>query len=453
MEDTIAAISTPVGESGIAIIRISGPLALTAADRIFHSRTGCPSGFPSHTIHFGTVGTNGDTIDQVMLTVMRAPRTYTKEDTVEINCHGGVLTARKLLSLCLQNGARLAEPGEFTKRAFLNGRIDLAQAEAVMDIIRARTDRAHQCAVHELQGRLSNRVDEARERLISILAHIEAHIDFPEEDISPNNRENLLRETKAVFNQLRSLLATFREGRILRDGLPVAIIGRPNVGKSSLLNALLGENRAIVTPIPGTTRDTLEEYVNIGGIPFRFTDTAGIRRPRGRVESMGVERATQAVEKSDVVLLVLDGSQPFRPADLEIQEKCGTKPVLLILNKADLPNRLRIPKELCHMRSVSVSALTGLGVCSLCDSLLDIAHSGICAGTNFTVAINERHHEVLVRATDALTSGVQLFERGDELELICQQLRIALNAVGEITGKTATEDILQRVFSTFCVGK
>ena len=293
MEDTIAAISTPIGEGGIAIIRVCGPLAFDLADRVFHSSKGRPSEFPTHTIHFGTAGINGEAIDQVMLTVMRAPRTYTKEDTVEINCHGGILTARKLLSLCLHNGARLAEPGEFTKRAFLNGRMDLTQAEAVMDLIRARTDRAHECALHELQGHLSTKVNDAREKLIAILANIEAHIDFPEEDLPPATRENLLRDTESVLAFLQSLLDTFREGKILREGIPVAIVGRPNVGKSSLLNALLGENRAIVTSVPGTTRDTLEEFANIQGIPFRFTDTAGIRQPRGRVEAIGVERTAK----------------------------------------------------------------------------------------------------------------------------------------------------------------
>lgn len=453
MEDTIAAISTPIGEGGIAIIRVSGPLAFNLADCVFHSPKGRPSEFPTHTIHFGTAGINGEAIDQVMLTVMRAPRTYTKEDTVEINCHGGILTARKLLSLCLQNGARLAEPGEFTKRAFLNGRLDLAQAEAVMDIIRARTDRAHESAVHELQGHLSAKVNDARDQLVTILAHMEAHIDFPEEDISPGTRDDLLGDTKSVLDSLQSLLATFREGKILREGIPVAIVGRPNVGKSSLLNALLGEDRAIVTPVPGTTRDTLEEFANIQGIPFRFTDTAGIRHPRGRVECLGVERAAKAIEESDIVLHVLDASQPFRTVDLKIPERCTTKQLVLVLNKSDLPTRLRIPAQLSDFKSVTVSALTGLGISNLRDSLVEIAYSGTAGHTGLTVAINERHRETLARATNSLTYGIQCFERGDHLEIISQQLRVALDSVGEITGRTATDDILERIFSTFCIGK
>ncbi len=454
MEDTIAAISTPVGEGGIAIIRVSGPLAFNLADRIFHPAKGRPSEFPTHTIHFGTAGINGDAIDQVMVTIMRAPRTYTKEDTIELNCHGGILTARKLLSLCLQNGARLAEPGEFTKRAFLNGRLDLTQAEAVMDIIRAKTDRAHDNALHELEGRLSYEINEARDQLIAILAHIEAHIDFPEEDISPKNRENLLRDARSVLGFLESILATFRQGKILREGIPVAIVGRPNVGKSSLLNALLGENRAIVTPVPGTTRDTLEEFANIQGIPFRFTDTAGIRHPRGRVEAIGVERAAKAIHDSDIVLHVLDASQTFRSTDLEIQQKCGKKQLLLVLNKSDLPTRLRVPPQLFGFKAIPISASSGFGLPVLCDTLVQTAYSDSAGGTtNLTVAINERHHEALLRASNSLTDGVLCLERREQLEVVSQQLRIALNALGEITGQTATDDILDRVFSTFCIGK
>lgn len=453
MEDTIAAISTPIGEGGIAIIRVTGPQAFELADRIFRSSHGRPSAFPSHTIHFGTAGTNGNIVDQVMLTVMRGPRTYTKEDTVEINCHGGILTARKLLSLCFQNGARLAEPGEFTKRAFLNGRIDLTQAEAVMDLIRARTERAQAIAVHELEGHLSAKVNDVRERLITMLAHIEAHIDFPEEDISPNTRQSLLHDMEAVLAFLQSLIASAREGKILREGLTLAIVGRPNVGKSSLLNALLGENRSIVTPVPGTTRDTVEELANIKGVPFRLIDTAGIRRARGHIEAIGVRRTQTALEQSEFLLHLLDASRPFTVADREVAVQCKKKRVLLVLNKIDLPRRLRLPKELSKFDTVAVSATTGRGLEDLRGKLLQFAFSGTAGITDITVAINERHRTALSKAFNLLTSCHHCLATENLLEIVAQQLRTALDAVGEVTGKTTTDDILERIFSTFCIGK
>ncbi|HUI08477.1 MAG TPA: tRNA uridine-5-carboxymethylaminomethyl(34) synthesis GTPase MnmE [Verrucomicrobiae bacterium] len=453
MEDTIAAISTPIGEGGIAIIRVSGPRAFDLADKLFHPSRGRPSEFPSHTIHFGTAGTNGEVVDQVMLTVMRAPRTYTKEDTVEINCHGGILTARKLLSLCLQNGVRLAEPGEFTKRAFLNGRIDLTQAEAVMDLIRARTDRAHTLAVHELEGHLSAKVNDLRERLITMLAHIEAHIDFPEEDIAPNTRDSLLRDMQTALALLQSLLATAREGKILREGITTAIVGRPNVGKSSLFNALLGQDRSIVTPVPGTTRDTVEELANIHGVPFRLIDTAGIRHARGRIETIGVRRTRNALEHSEFVLHILDTSRPFSHADHEIATHCTNKRAILVLNKADLPRRLRLPTEFTDYEAIPLSATTGEGLPDLRQKLAQLAFSGAAGSSETAVAINERHRLSLSSAYNLLTLCANSMTNADPIEVVSQQLRLALDAIGEVTGKTVTDDILERVFSTFCIGK
>jgi tRNA modification GTPase len=453
MQDTIAAISTPIGEGGLAIIRISGPSALNIADQIFHSPKAKPSQFPTHTIHFGSIGQNGELVDQVMLAVMRAPRSYTAEDTVEITCHGGLLTARKILSLCLQHGARLAEPGEFTKRAFLNGRIDLTQAEAVMDLIRARTDRAHAAAARELQGHLSAKLNNLRDRLLTVLAHIEAHIDFPEEDIAPDSREKLLADTKSVTASLQQLLATAREGKILREGIPVAIIGRPNVGKSSLMNALLGHDRSIVTPIPGTTRDTIEDIANIRGIPVRLTDTAGIRQPRGRVEKIGVDRSRNALESSDLVLNLLDWSRPFSNHDRQLLELSAGKQTLLVINKIDLPGRLKLPADLAEKNPVRVSALTGQGLEELKDRIEQIAWSGTVAASQYEVAVNERHAEALRRAINQLTEACALLADASPLELAAQQLRAGLDAIGEIVGKTATEDILEKIFSTFCIGK
>jgi tRNA modification GTPase len=453
IEDTIAAISTPIGEGAIAIVRVSGLLAFEVADRIFVSQHGKPSSLPSHTIHFGTIGTNGDLIDEVMLSVMRAPRTYTGEHTVEINCHGGIYIAQQILSRCLNHGARLAEPGEFTKRAFLNGRIDLTQAEAVMDLISARTGRAQTAAVHALQGHVSRRIDEARERLLTILAHLEAHIDFPDEEIQADTREELIVDLVALCDGLQALRATADEGRLLRQGILVAIIGRPNAGKSSLMNALLGEDRAIVSAIPGTTRDTIEETANMRGIPVRLTDTAGIRRARGRLESAGVLRSHNVLDRSDLVIHILDGARKFHVDDLCLAGSYGSKKSIQVINKSDLRHKLKLPAVFPQSVVVHVSALTGNGLEQLKDSIESIALSGAGGSLQADVVINERHSDALRRVIDALKLATHEFRNGVSHEIVAQQLRIGLNALGEIVGKTATEDILDKIFSTFCIGK
>jgi tRNA modification GTPase len=453
MEDTIAAISTPIGEGGIAIVRVSGARAFAVADALFNSRQGPPSQFASHTIHFGTIGSNGETADQVMLSVMRAPRTYTAEDVVEINCHGGLLPAKKILSLCLQHGARLAEPGEFTKRAFLNGRMDLIQAEAVMDLIHARTERAQSAAIHALQGHLSTKVNEARDRLVTILAHIEAHLDFPDEDIAPNTREKLLHDLQSAMDFLKSILATASEGQILRAGVSLAIVGRPNVGKSSVMNALLGQERSIVTPIPGTTRDTIEELANIRGIPVRLSDTAGIRNARGAVEKLGVGRSRNTLQHSDLALHIFDYSRPFSDADRELANLCDSRRTITVCNKVDLPRRIKLPRELESDTTVEVSALTGTGIEELKDRIETLVWNGCGGSMHLGVAINERHADALRRSINSLTEVVDQMKANSSLEVLAQQLRAGLDAVGEIVGKTATDDILEKIFSTFCIGK
>src|ERR1041385_7309403 len=342
-EDTIAAIATPLGEGGLAVIRISGPKTLSVADRCFWpagQKSPKPSEAQSHTLHFGHVVCNGEKVDEVLLAVMRAPRTFTREDVVEITCHGGLLAAKTVLDTVLGSGARLAEPGEFTRRAFLNGRIDLAQAEAVLDLIHSRTELSLRAAQEQLAGKLSQRINSLRDNMLESQAHIEAHIDFPDEDIAPDSREHMIERLEAGVAFMDELLRTATEGQILRRGIRVAIIGRPNAGKSSLLNQLLGHDRAIVSAIPGTTRDTIEETANVRGLPVVFIDTAGLREARDEIEVEGVRRSRQSLQRAEFILHVLDGSEPLTDADKKYLAEFADKKRILVRNKMDLPRRL-----------------------------------------------------------------------------------------------------------------
>ncbi len=451
--DTIAAISTPVGEGGIAIIRVSGPDALTVGDSVFTSANGHASTFPSHTVHYGAVGINGNKIDTVMLTVMHAPRTYTGDHTVEINCHGGILTARHILGLCLANGARLAEPGEFTRRAFLAGKLDLTQAEAVMDLITAKTDRAQAAAQRALDGALSSRVNLAREELLQVLAHLEAYIDFPEDDIAPETMDKLGGQLATVTTALQRLLETSREGRIMRHGVSVALIGRPNAGKSSLMNALLGHDRAIVTEVPGTTRDTIDEFCSIGGVPVCLTDTAGIREANETVERIGVERSRKSLATSDLLLHVIDGSVDYHRDDTHIATHYADRPVIVVINKSDLTECVCLPSGVAELLPVRVSATTGMGLDDLRNRLLDKFHLGLAGNAANEVHVNERHARALRVALDHLGEAAAELKRAEPPEIVSQHLRFALDAMGEIVGKTTTEDILDKIFSQFCIGK
>jgi tRNA modification GTPase len=453
IEDTIAAISTPIGVGGIAIIRISGPRALQIADALFVSNVGRPSRFQSHTIHFGRITANGNSVDHVLLSVMHSPHSYTTEDTVEINCHGGLLVTRRVLALCLEHGARLAEAGEFTKRAFLNGRLDLTQAEAVMDLIQAKSDRAQTAAQQALDGHLSRKIDEARNELLSVIAHIEAHIDFPDEDIEPANREMWLGRVKDAISFLERLIDSAREGKVLRHGISVTIVGRPNAGKSSLMNALLGEDRAIVTPVPGTTRDTIEELTTISGIPIKLTDTAGIRKARGTVEAVGIDRSRISLARCDLILNVFDGSRRLSGDDRLLISLCTDRPVIQVTNKCDLPQLLRLPAENLSPHRVNISAKTGAGIATLKNLIESVAISKSESSHEFHAFVNERQADALTRAQFALTASSNYIANGSPPELFSQELRIALNAIGEVLGSTSTEDILDRVFSNFCIGK
>ena len=456
LDDTIAAIATPLGEGGLAVIRLSGPQALAVADRCFAPAGEAsvkPSAAATHTIHFGHVVRDGQNVDEVLLAVMRAPRTFTREDVVEITCHGGILAAKLVLDAVLASGARLAEPGEFTRRAFLNGRIDLAQAEAVADLIHSRTELALRAANEQLAGKLSQRINELRDEMLETLAHVEAHIDFPEEDIAPDTRDQLIARLEHGVAFMDELLRTANEGQILRRGIRAAIIGRPNAGKSSLLNQLLGHDRAIVSAIPGTTRDTIEETANIRGLPVVFIDTAGLREARDEIEAEGVRRSrADACSRRSSSCTCSTPSEPLTPADESYLAEFAGKKRILVRNKIDLPARLQLPPGL-KAPVVDVCCLTGQGIEPLKDAIKELVWSGEIKAEMLQVMINSRHQDALNRARAATLRTLEALRADQPLELVALDLRIAVNAVGEIVGKTTTEDLLDLIFSQFCIGK
>jgi len=456
-DDTIAAIATPLGEGGLAVVRLSGPRALAIAEQAFlpvgkHSLK--PSAAATHTIQYGKIVRGETTVDEVLLAVMRTPRTFTREDTVEITCHGGILPAKLVLDTLLENGARTAEPGEFTRRAFLNGRIDLAQAEAVADLIHSRTELALAAANEQLAGKLSQRINELRDEMMKTLAHIEAHIDFPDDDISPDTKDQLLKRLGHGLTFMDELLHTANEGQILRRGIRAAIVGRPNAGKSSLLNQLLGHDRAIVSAIPGTTRDTIEETANIRGLPVVFIDTAGLREARDEIEQEGIRRSRESLARAEFILHVLDASEPFTPADKKYLAEFAGKKRILVVNKLDLPRKLELPLESgIAPPIVAVCCLSGQGIDALKNAIKELAWSGEIRAEMLQVMINSRHQNALIRARAATQRTLDVLRAGETLELAAGELRIAVNAVGEIVGKTTTEDLLDSIFSQFCIGK
>jgi tRNA modification GTPase len=460
IDDTIAAIATPLGEGGLAVVRFSGPQALAVADKIFLpvGKTSLkPSAATSHTIQYGKIMRGDKTVDEVLLAVLRAPRTFTREDTVEITCHGGILPAKLVLDTSLENGARLAEPGEFTRRAFLNGRIDLAQAEAVADLIHSRTELALAAANEQLAGKLSQRINRLRDDLMLTLAHVEAHIDFPDEDIAPDTKEQLLKRLEDGVRFMDELLRTANEGQILRRGIRAAIVGRPNVGKSSLLNQLLGRDRAIVSPIPGTTRDTIEETANIRGLPVVFIDTAGLREARDEIEQEGIRRSRESLAKAEFILHVLDASEPLTAEDGQYFNEFTGKKRILVMNKIDLRRKLQLPVT-GHVSPFSRSVVdvccrSGQGIEALKDAIKELVWSGEIKAEMLQVMINSRHENALNRSRAAARRTIDALRADAMLELVAMDLRIAVNAVGEIVGKTATEDLLDSIFSQFCIGK
>lgn len=441
-DDTIAALSTPPGEGAIAVVRISGPDAWQIADEIFRGDSIQP-----RRAMYGRIVDRDGTVDDVVLTAYRAPASYTGEDVIEISGHGGVLVSARVLQTALAAGARAALPGEFTQRAFLNGKMDLTQAEAVMDLIRAQTPLAARAAMEQLRGRIGEEILAIRESLLDVVAHIEAYIDFPDEDIAPDTGAAMRARMLAVRDRISALLATADEGRILREGVRLAICGRPNAGKSSLLNRLVGFERAIVSPVPGTTRDTIEEVLSLRGIPFRVIDTAGLRETPDAIEREGVRRAREAVESADVVLRVIDSTE------LEaLDDPSAAENEIVVLNKIDLSTDVPALKSR-FPEALAASCTTGLGIPELIDGIASRVRMPSVARRESLAAINARHQSCLLRAMASLEAAIARFDDGIAPEFISIDLRAALDAAGEVVGVVDTEDILGRIFSSFCIGK
>lgn len=448
--DTIAAISTPLGEGAIAIVRLSGSDAVSIAKKVFQGKD--LDKVASHTINYGHIFDEDLLVDEVMLSVMKAPKTFTREDLVEINTHGGIAVTQEILQLLLRSGARLAEPGEFTKRAFLNGRIDLAQAESVMDLIRAKTDQAANIAVKQLDGSLSNLINNIRQEILESLAQVEVNIDYPEYDDVETMTSQMLLEKTAHFEQLlETLLATAKRGKILREGLRTAIIGRPNVGKSSLLNQLLREEKAIVTDIAGTTRDVITEFANIGGVPLELIDTAGIRETEDVVEKIGVERSQKALEEADLVLLVLDASSPLTPKDVELLELSSSTNRIVLLNKTDLPEQIELEK--LPEDFIRISALKNENLDAVEKQIRALFFSGEIEAKDATTLSNTRHIGLVEQALDALKEANRGLAMGLPVDLIQVDVTRCWQLLGEITGEAAPDELITQLFSQFCLGK
>jgi tRNA modification GTPase len=455
-EDTIAAVATPAGEGGVGIVRISGADAERIAGTVFVRSQGKNGKLKSHTLYHGTIRDpkSDKVLDEVLLTIMRKPRSYTGEDVIEVHCHGGAFVVRRILGLILSQGARCAEPGEFTKRAFLNGRLDLAQAEAVFDLVVARTEKGADLALRQITGELSNWVSDLREELLDILAQVEAAIDFPEEEIELLDRSALIAKVNALRDKINYISTTYEWSRLIREGAKACICGRPNVGKSSLLNALLGEERVIVTPVPGTTRDVIEESINLDGLPVVLWDTAGIRDTTDQVERIGVDLSLQHIGKADAVIAVLDGSAALAAEDLVFFSSVAIKKHVIVINKSDLEQRLdrdQLKQVLGDKYFVEVSATRGDGIQKLKrvlrEAILDMETEPSFAITNL------RHKTALERGEQALVATVLALSEMHAPELVAVSLQQAKENLEEITGAIGNQDILERIFSQFCIGK
>lgn len=457
IDDTIAAIATAPGEGGIGIIRISGPKSLEVAEEIFFSMSGKKiSEYPARTLIFGNIKDGDKKIDEVLVAYMKGPNSYTAEDVIEINCHGGFISVKRILELVLSKDVRLAEAGEFTKRAFLNGRIDLSQAEAVIDVINAKTDKAHEVAENQLDGSLSNRIREFREKVTELLAQVEVAIDYPEEDIEFIAYTTLEEKTRELNKDIKKLYETSESGKIFREGLKTVIVGKPNVGKSSLLNSILGENRAIVTDIPGTTRDVIEEFVNIKGIPLKIVDTAGIRETDDVVEKIGVEKSMASFDTADLIIMVVDSSSELSEEDREILEKVQGKETILLLNKTDLPQVIdeeEVKKYVNEENIIKISALHNEGIENVHDRIEAMVYKGDIKSFSNVIITNSRHKDALYRAMKSAEDAMRAIEDRMPLDFVEVDLKNIWDYLGYINGDTVSEDLLDNIFHNFCIGK
>lgn len=456
--DTITSISTPMGEGAIGIVRLSGPQAVEIADKLYKGKH-LLNDVPSHTINYGHIidPESKEVIEEVMVSVLRAPKTFTREDIIEINCHGGILTINRVLELTMTYGARMAEPGEFTKRAFLNGRIDLSQAEAVMDFIRSKTDRASKVAMNQIEGRLSDLIKKQRQSILEILAQVEVNIDYPEyDDVEDATTEFLLEQSKEIKQEINRLLDTGAQGKIMREGLSTVIVGKPNVGKSSMLNNLIQDNKAIVTEVAGTTRDVLEEYVNVRGVPLRLVDTAGIRETEDIVEKIGVERSRKALSQADLILFVLNNNEALTQEDYTLYEVVKNEDVIVIVNKMDLEQNIDINEVkdmIGNTPLIQTSMLKQEGIDELEIQIRDLFFGGEVQNQDMTYVSNSRHISLLKQARQTIQDAIDAAESGVPMDMVQIDLTRTWEILGEIIGETASDELIDQLFSQFCLGK
>ncbi|KAB2191968.1 tRNA uridine-5-carboxymethylaminomethyl(34) synthesis GTPase MnmE [Staphylococcus epidermidis] len=456
--DTITSIPTPMGEGAIGIVRLSGPQAIEIGDILYKGKKKL-SEVETHTINYGHIidPETKETVEEVMVSVLRAPKTFTREDIIEINCHGGILTINRILELTMTYGARMAEPGEYTKRAFLNGRIDLSQAEAVMDFIRSKTDRASKVAMNQIEGRLSDLIKKQRQSILEILAQVEVNIDYPEyDDVEDATTDFLLEQSKRIKEEINRLLETGAQGKIMREGLSTVIVGRPNVGKSSMLNNLIQDNKAIVTEVAGTTRDVLEEYVNVRGVPLRLVDTAGIRDTEDIVEKIGVERSRKALSEADLILFVLNNNEPLTEDDQTLFEVIKNEDVIVIINKTDLEQRLDVSElreMIGDMPLIQTSMLKQEGIDELEIQIKDLFFGGEVQNQDMTYVSNSRHISLLKQARQSIQDAIDAAESGIPMDMVQIDLTRTWEILGEIIGESASDELIDQLFSQFCLGK